>query len=102
MYDHALAQGVEVRLGQNVTKYFEDYSGAGVISNGNEVRGDVVLGADGVRSKARGLVLGYDDKPKPSGYAVYRAWMSSDDVAKNDLTKDLVIHGDTHTGWLGP
>ena len=28
--------------------------------------------------------------------------MSSEDLAKNDLTKDLVIHGDTHTGWLGP
>ena len=44
----------------------------------------------------------YDDKPKPSGYAIYRAWMSSEELAKNDLTKDLVIHGDTHTGWLGP
>lgn len=35
---------------------------------------DVVIGADGVRSKARELVLGYFDKPKSSGYAVYRAW----------------------------
>ena len=35
---------------------------------------DVVIGADGVRSKARELVLGYVDKPKSSGYAVWRAW----------------------------
>ena len=28
--------------------------------------------------------------------------MSSEDLAKNDLTQDLVIHGDSHTGWLGP
>lgn len=34
----------------------------------------MVIGADGVRSKARTLVLGYEDKPKSSGYAVYRAW----------------------------
>lgn len=39
--------------------------------------------------------------PNPSGYAVCRAWMSSEELAKNELTKDLVIHGDTHTGWLG-
>ena len=34
----------------------------------------MVIGADGVRSKARELVLGYVDKPKSSGYAVFRAW----------------------------
>lgn len=39
-----------------------------------QVSADVVIGADGVRSKARELVLGYFDKPKSSGYAVYRAW----------------------------
>lgn len=102
VYDHALGQGVEIRLGQEVTEYFENEEEAGVISNGERVAGDVVLGADGVRSKARALVLGYDDKPKPSGYAVYRAWMTSEGLAESDLTKDLVIHGDSHTGWLGP
>ena len=102
IYDHAIAQGVDIRLGQQVTEYFENEKEAGVISNGGRVVGDVVLGADGVRSKARALVLGYDDKPKPSGYAVYRAWMSSEDIAKNDLTKDLVIHGDSHVCWIGP
>jgi 2-polyprenyl-6-methoxyphenol hydroxylase-like FAD-dependent oxidoreductase len=39
-----------------------------------KVSADVVIGADGVRSKARELVLGYFDKPKSSGYAIYRAW----------------------------
>lgn len=34
----------------------------------------MVVGSDGVRSKARELVLGYVDKPKSSGYAVWRAW----------------------------
>jgi 2-polyprenyl-6-methoxyphenol hydroxylase-like FAD-dependent oxidoreductase len=102
IYDHAISIGVEIRLGQRVTEFFEDDGRAGVVSNGERIRGDAVLGADGVRSKARELVLGYDDKPKPSGYAVYRAWMNSDELAKNDLTKDLVVNGDTHTGWLGP
>lgn len=102
VYDHAVEVGVEIRLAQEVTEYFESEDEAGVVSNGERIVGDVVLGADGVRSKARTLVLGYDDKPKPSGYAIYRAWMSSEDLAKSDLTKDLVIHGDSHTGWLGP
>lgn len=67
IFDHAVSQGVEIRLGQQVTEYFEDEHQAGVVSNGERIVGDVVLGADGVRSKARKLVLGYDDDPKPSG-----------------------------------
>lgn len=102
LFDYAVEHGVDIRLGQQVTEYFETETEASVIANGERIVGDVVLGADGVRSKARTLVLGYDDKPKPSGYAVYRAWMDSSELAKNDLTKDLVIHGDTHVGWLGP
>ena len=102
IYDHAIEQGVEIRLGQNVTEYFETETEAGVISNGERLTADVVFGADGVRSKARMLVLGYDDKPKPSGYAIYRAWMDSSELAKNPLTAELVNNGDTHTGWLGP
>ncbi|TKA24489.1 hypothetical protein B0A50_06646 [Salinomyces thailandicus] len=102
VFDHAVEQGVEIRLGQQVTEYFESDQGAGVVSDGERITGDVVLGADGVRSKARMLVLGYDDKPKPSGYAIYRAWMDSTELAKHELTKDLVTNGDTHTGWLGP
>lgn len=101
VYDHALSQGIEIRLGQQVTEYFENGREAGVVSNGERITGDVVLGADGVRSNARALVLGFDDKPKPSGYAIYRAWMNSEELAKNELTRGLV-KGDTHTGWLGP
>jgi 2-polyprenyl-6-methoxyphenol hydroxylase-like FAD-dependent oxidoreductase len=46
------------------------------LTDNKQIVGDVVIGADGVRSKARELVLGYVDKPKSSGYAVWRAWYS--------------------------
>ncbi|CAJ2501540.1 Uu.00g043930.m01.CDS01 [Anthostomella pinea] len=102
IWNHALSLGVEIRLGQRVTEYFETDSEAGVISNGERVVADVVLAADGVRSTARTIVLGFEDKPKSSGYAIYRAWFSSAELAKNPLTAHLVNQGDTHTGWLGP
>lgn len=67
--------GIPIHLGQKVTQYFENESQAGIIlDSGERVTADLVIGADGVRSKARELVLGYDDKPKSSGYAIYRAW----------------------------
>ena len=102
VYKHALSLGIEIRLGQKISEYFETDTEAGVISNGERVVGDAVLAADGVRSKGRTLVLGYEDKPKSSGYAIYRAWFDSEAIAKNPRTKYLVENGDTHSAWLGP
>ena len=102
VYKYALSLGIEIRLGQKVTEYFESESEASVVSNGERLLADVVLGADGVRSKARALVLGYDDKPKSSGYAIYRAWFDSKAIMDNPRTKFMVENGDMHCGWLGP
>jgi 2-polyprenyl-6-methoxyphenol hydroxylase-like FAD-dependent oxidoreductase len=69
--------GIPIHLGQRVEEYWEDEreGKAGIVlKNGERVEADLVIGADGVRSKARELVLGYVDKPKSSGYAVWRAW----------------------------
>ncbi|MCJ1445402.1 MAG: hypothetical protein MMC23_005907 [Stictis urceolatum] len=102
VYNHAKSLGIEIRLGQKVTEYFETGTDAGIVSNGERLEADAVLAADGVRSTGRKLVLGYDDRPKSSGYAVYRAWFDSKDIAANPRTKFLVENGDTHSAWLGP
>jgi 2-polyprenyl-6-methoxyphenol hydroxylase-like FAD-dependent oxidoreductase len=78
-----------------------------------------VIGADGVRSKARELVLGYVDQPKSSGYAVWRAWyviyleqkvpkqltrssrFSNKDMIQDPRTKEFCENGDTFNGWIG-
>ncbi|EPQ55308.1 monooxygenase [Gloeophyllum trabeum ATCC 11539] len=101
-FNHAKKIGIDIRLGCRVLEYLEERGRAGVRVNGETIWGDVVVGADGVRSKARELVLGYYDKPKSSGYAIYRAWFDSAPLLKDPLTKHLVENGDTHTGWLGP
>ncbi|KDQ56254.1 hypothetical protein JAAARDRAFT_158238 [Jaapia argillacea MUCL 33604] len=101
-FEHAKKIGIEIRLGCRVLEYVEEAGRAGVRVNGETIWGDVVIGSDGVRSKARELVLGYVDKPKSSGYAIYRAWFDSAPILADPLTKHLVENGDTHTGWLGP
>lgn len=100
VFRHAKARGIDVRLGQNVTDYFETDDEAGVISNGERLTADCVVAAEGVKSKGRKIVLGYEDRPKASGYAVFRAWMKTDELAKNTATK-WFCHGDTHNGWMG-
>lgn len=102
IYQHAIDVGVDIKLGCRVVDYFEDDKEAGVIANGMRYTGDVVLAADGVRSKGREIVLGYEDKPKSSGYAIFRTWFPSGELATNPLTKFMCENGDYHCGWLGP
>jgi 2-polyprenyl-6-methoxyphenol hydroxylase-like FAD-dependent oxidoreductase len=103
VWNHALSVGVEIRLSSKVQEYFEDDDKAGVVVNGEKITGDVVLAGDGVRSTARTIVLGFEDKPKSSGYAVYRSWMGTEELKKNPLTAFLADPTyDHHVGWLGP
>ncbi|KAK3402351.1 hypothetical protein B0T20DRAFT_504773 [Sordaria brevicollis] len=103
VFEYAREIGVEVRLGRRVEGYFEGEEGAGVVLEGGErVSADLVIGADGVRSKARQLVLGYEDKPKSSGYAVWRAWFPSTSMLLDPRTAEFCNNGDTFNGWIGP
>jgi len=101
VYQHALDVGIDIRLGHSVEDYFETDMEAGVIANGEKFVGDVVLAADGVRSKGRTIVLGYEDKPKSSGYAIYRTWFDSAKVAEDPDISWLVTNGDKHCAWFG-
>ncbi len=103
VYKHALEIGVDVRLGARVEDYFESDDEAGVVlENGERMTANVVLAAEGVRSRGRKIVLGYDDKPKASGYAVYRSWFDADEVAKDPDLQFFTDNGDKHVAWLGP
>lgn len=103
IFNHLKDRGVDIRLGKRVTDYFETDDHAGVMVNGKErMTADIVIAAEGVRSRGRKIVLGFDDNPKSSGYAVYRAWFPGDAIAKHPLLKRFVEKGDTHQGWIGP
>lgn len=112
-YEYAIALGIPIHLGKNVDAYHEDAAAgkAWVTTKEGEVfKGDIVVAADGVRSKARDLVLGFEEVPEDSGYAIYRAWFDAKEagIDTDPLTREFVMNGDTHTGceywiWLnGP
>ncbi|KAI3326796.1 putative monooxygenase [Xylariaceae sp. AK1471] len=103
VYKHALEIGVDVRLGARVEDYFESDEEVGVVlESGERITADIVLAAEGVRSRGRKIVLGYEDKPKASGYAVYRSWFDADEIAKDPDLQFFTDNGDKHVAWLGP
>lgn len=65
--------GAEVRLGLTVTTLDQDDGGVSVtFSDGSAGRYDAVIGADGVYSQIRGMVLPEAETPEFTGQAVWR------------------------------
>jgi salicylate hydroxylase len=55
---------------------------AGVVTleNGKELRGDVIIGADGIKSQVRASLFGDNITAKPSGHSAYRGLIPGDKV----------------------
>ncbi|QKG83777.1 NAD(P)-binding protein [Kroppenstedtia pulmonis] len=70
LYD--FCKDVSIQLGRRYVGYKEDAQGVTVqLDNGDEVRGDVLIGADGLRSRVRAQLVG-DGDPDYLGYTIWR------------------------------
>lgn len=59
-----------------------------------------MIAADGIKSQAKELVLGFKDEPHSSGYAVYRAFLEdASELHKDPRIKDL-LDNQGHC-WIG-
>ncbi|KAF2402274.1 FAD/NAD(P)-binding domain-containing protein [Trichodelitschia bisporula] len=100
MYERAVEFGVEVRTAARVVEY--DLEGTGVRLESGEVCGaDVVVAADGIKSTARGAILGPEDKPPVLvGFAAYRATVSTDKMRADPDTAWLLDNPSINC-WIG-
>jgi 2-polyprenyl-6-methoxyphenol hydroxylase-like FAD-dependent oxidoreductase len=70
--------GITVRTGFTVTGVDQDHSGATVIGTGEQVRADLVVGADGLHSAVRGALHPQYPGPQYAGYTSYRGLVDLD------------------------
>ncbi|KAG4432777.1 hypothetical protein IFR05_011742 [Cadophora sp. M221] len=81
--------GIEIRMGSNVVSYDENEPSL-TLANGEIYKADIIVAADGIKSTARELVLGFEDKPKSSGYACFRAYFKGAYLKDDPLCREFV------------
>jgi 2-polyprenyl-6-methoxyphenol hydroxylase-like FAD-dependent oxidoreductase len=75
-----------LQLGAKFDRYEQDSDGVTArFADGRAVRGDVLIGADGLKSRVRTLVLGASE-PRYAGYVTRRGVLETD-IAKNGLER---------------
>jgi 2-polyprenyl-6-methoxyphenol hydroxylase-like FAD-dependent oxidoreductase len=85
----AIGAGAKVRLGETVQTIDQDPDGVDVtFSSGDKGRYDLLVGADGIRSRTRSQ-LGIDAQPQPVGMGIWRVHARRPvDVVRTDLIYD--------------
>lgn len=71
------------------------------LQTGEVLHADLIIGADGVKSMCREIVLGEPVKATPTGDAAYRAVIPTSKMMEYPELRELVENPEM-TGWLGP
>ncbi|KAG6852673.1 hypothetical protein C0991_010020 [Blastosporella zonata] len=72
-----------------------------VLESGEIIQADLIVGADGVRSVVRDVVLGRKQVPRPTGDAAYRATIPTQKMMTDPDLRPLVEEAEAHV-WMGP
>ncbi|KAI0127421.1 salicylate hydroxylase [Xylariales sp. AK1849] len=91
--------GIEIRMGREVVA-FDDSKPSVTFADGVEERADLIVGCDGIKSRARELVLGFKDAPKSSGYSCFRAYFPGRHLREDPLCREFADH-DCVNIWIG-
>ncbi|KAL2837826.1 hypothetical protein BJX68DRAFT_249489 [Aspergillus pseudodeflectus] len=87
--EYVVKVGARLHMNTRVTKY-DNTKPSIILEDGTEIVSDAVICADGVKSGGREAVLGYEDHPKHSGYAVYRAFMDGERLKGDPLAEKFL------------
>ncbi|OBT62776.1 hypothetical protein VE03_07670 [Pseudogymnoascus sp. 23342-1-I1] len=99
LYHRAQELGVKFHFGTRVIEV-DMYGGRVTSAAGLEFQGDLVIGADGIWSRCREVLLGKQDHPEPTGDLVYRIMLKAEDVPDGEL-RDKIINPEINF-WFGP
>jgi salicylate hydroxylase len=100
LVDKAQELGVEIVLNAHVNRI--DFAAPSVaLSTGKVLHCDLVVAADGLKSRCRELYLGHPDPPHNTGDLAYRILVKAEDMRKDPALAEL-IKTPVINYWMGP
>ncbi|GFG20486.1 efflux pump antibiotic resistance protein [Aspergillus udagawae] len=98
MKGYSAGSGYMGRRGELMGVMYQYFQKLGLEVHLNADEADAVICADGVHSKGRHFVLGKQDPPRSSGYAIYRAWFILEpSLRENPATSRIPLPGEEDT-----
>jgi 2-polyprenyl-6-methoxyphenol hydroxylase-like FAD-dependent oxidoreductase len=98
--------GIKIDYGRPVSKYFEDvvaHKGGVVLENGEIRVADIVIAADGLKSKSEILIVGDHTPTQSSGMPIYRISYPRELAMKDETVRKRWGHFPAiWEYWLGP
>ena len=104
LLDAVQAAGIPVRLNQKVCHVDPSFSARVQLSSGEWIEGDVLIGADGIKSQIRSRMAaasGIRDYSIPTGDAAYRVLIPREKM-KPDPEAMSLLDGNFGVRWMGP
>ena len=83
--------GMKIEYNKRVVDYYEDVAagfGGVVLESGEKRQADVVVAADGIKTRSSKIISGVDIQPKESGMAIYRAAYPVEHVSSEPLVQE--------------
>ncbi|KAL9091419.1 MAG: hypothetical protein Q9165_004805 [Trypethelium subeluteriae] len=91
---------VDLRYSSKVTEIDPDTATV-TLQNGDQIHGDVVIGADGVSSVTRKMIKGGHETPFSSGKSAFRFLVSKKEVIEDEVTKRFAQREGELIFWNG-
>nr|KAK5441286.1 hypothetical protein LTR18_007130 [Exophiala xenobiotica] len=105
LIERAVELGAEIKVQSRVVDVRiagdEAETATVVLESGDEYVADLVIGADGINSRMREILLGRSDPPTPSGDLAYRLLLSTEEMLKDPELAPFVTEPQVNY-WLGP
>lgn len=104
LLDRAVGLGAKLVVDSEVTNIrFDELRSRAVVSvrDQQDREADLVIGADGINSRCREILLGRPEAPTRTGDMAYRVMLHAKDIEQDPELRPI-LHGQTVNLWWGP
>lgn len=96
-------EGCDIRVNSRVIKVDDNFEAGVQLKDGSWVQGDLVVAADGIKSKIRRQIAAHHkhvDRATPTGDAAYRILIPKERIQRDLETLNMISQNAAIDGWV--